>query len=77
LSSNYLEKLFGFNGQVAVVIGGTGVLCGEMAEGLASAGAHVVVAGRSEERGAAQERPLLPLSTRRARRRFKSFAIKC
>ena len=49
---SYLEKLFGFDGQVAVVIGGTGVLCGEMAEGLASAGAHVVIAGRSEERGA-------------------------
>jgi NAD(P)-dependent dehydrogenase (short-subunit alcohol dehydrogenase family) len=51
---SYLEKLFGFDGQVAVVIGGTGVLCGQMAEGLASAGAHVVVAGRSEERGAAR-----------------------
>ncbi len=32
---SYLEKLFSFDGQVAVVIGGTGVLCGEMAEGLA------------------------------------------
>lgn len=51
---SYLEKLFGFDGQVAVVIGGTGVLCGEMAEGLAQAGAHVVVAGRSEERGNAR-----------------------
>ena len=49
---SYLEKLFGFDGQVAVVIGGTGVLCGEMAEGLAQAGAHVVIAGRSQERGA-------------------------
>ncbi len=49
---SYLEKLFGFDGQVAAVIGGTGVLCGEMAEGLAAAGAHVVIAGRSEERGA-------------------------
>ncbi len=51
---SYLEKLFNFNGQVAVVIGGTGVLCGEMAEGLAQAGAHVVIAGRSEERGNAR-----------------------
>lgn len=50
----YLEKLFSFDGQVAVVIGGTGVLCGEMAEGLANAGAHVVIAGRNEERGAAR-----------------------
>ena len=50
----YLEKLFGFDGQVAVVIGGTGILCGEMAEGLGQAGAHVVVAGRNEERGNAR-----------------------
>ena len=51
---SYLEKLFGFDGQVAVVIGGTGVLCGEMAEGLAQAGAHVIIAGRNEERGKAR-----------------------
>ncbi|MCG8450294.1 MAG: SDR family oxidoreductase [Pirellulales bacterium] len=54
MSKNYLEKLFSFDGQVAVVIGGTGVLCGVMAEGLAAAGAHVVIAGRSEERGVAR-----------------------
>jgi NAD(P)-dependent dehydrogenase (short-subunit alcohol dehydrogenase family) len=36
---------------VAVVLGGTGVLGGALAEGLASAGASVVVAGRNEERG--------------------------
>jgi len=48
---DYLTKLFGFDGQVAVVIGGTGVLGGALCEGLAQAGAHVVVAGRSEERG--------------------------
>ena len=35
-----------------MVVGGTGVLCGEMAKGLAQAGAHVVVVGRSEEKGA-------------------------
>jgi len=35
-----------------VVVGGTGVLCGEMAKGLAQAGADVVVVGRSEEKGA-------------------------
>lgn len=51
---SYLDELFGFDGQVAVVIGGTGVLCGEMAEGLALAGAHVVIAGRNEERGQAR-----------------------
>ena len=37
-----------------MVFGGTGVLGGALCEGLAQAGAHVVVAGRSEERG--QER---------------------
>ena len=52
--SDYLQKLFGFDGRVAVVIGGTGVLGGEFCTGLAQAGATVVVAGRSAERG--QER---------------------
>jgi NAD(P)-dependent dehydrogenase (short-subunit alcohol dehydrogenase family) len=51
---SYLESLFSLKDQVAVVIGGTGVLGGELAHGLAAAGAHVVVAGRSEERGQAR-----------------------
>ena len=51
--SHYLQNLFGFDGQVAVVIGGTGVLGGELCKGLAQAGASVVVAGRSVERGQA------------------------
>jgi NAD(P)-dependent dehydrogenase (short-subunit alcohol dehydrogenase family) len=50
-SSDYLLSLFGLDGQVAVVIGGTGVLGGALAEGIAQAGAKVVVAGRSQERG--------------------------
>jgi NAD(P)-dependent dehydrogenase (short-subunit alcohol dehydrogenase family) len=50
-SSNFVTQLFGLDEQVAVVIGGTGVLGGALAEGLAQAGASVVVAGRSEERG--------------------------
>jgi NAD(P)-dependent dehydrogenase (short-subunit alcohol dehydrogenase family) len=54
MSAKYLEKLFGFDGKVAVVIGGTGVLGGELCSGLAQAGARVVVAGRSAQRG--QER---------------------
>jgi NAD(P)-dependent dehydrogenase (short-subunit alcohol dehydrogenase family) len=33
-------------GRVAVVVGGTGVLCGAMAEGLAAAGASVALVGR-------------------------------
>jgi len=50
-SSSFLHRLFGLDDQVAVVIGGTGVLGGALCEGLAQAGARVVVAGRSEERG--------------------------
>ena len=51
MSKDYLHSLFSLEGQVAVVIGGTGVLGGALCEGLAQAGAFVVVAGRSEERG--------------------------
>jgi NAD(P)-dependent dehydrogenase (short-subunit alcohol dehydrogenase family) len=51
MSKDYLHDLFGLDGQIAVVIGGTGVLGGALCEGLARAGALVVVAGRSQERG--------------------------
>jgi NAD(P)-dependent dehydrogenase (short-subunit alcohol dehydrogenase family) len=56
MTAEFLTELFGLDGQVAVVIGGTGVLGGALSEGLARAGAHVVVAGRSEERGQARVR---------------------
>jgi NAD(P)-dependent dehydrogenase (short-subunit alcohol dehydrogenase family) len=49
--SDYLQNMFGFDGRVAVVIGGTGVLGGELCSGLAQAGATIVVAGRSADRG--------------------------
>lgn len=45
--------LFRLDGDRAVVVGGTGVLGGRFCEVLAAAGAEVIVAGRSEERGAA------------------------
>lgn len=54
MPAEYLANLFSLEGQVAVVIGGTGVLGGALSEGLAQAGAHVIVAGRSEERGRAR-----------------------
>ncbi len=49
---SFLKGLFGLEGQVVVVVGGTGVLCGAMAEGIAQAGASVVVAGRDAAKGA-------------------------
>ncbi len=50
----YLKACFGLEGKVAVVIGGTGELCGAMAEGLAGAGAEVVLVGRSREKADAR-----------------------
>lgn len=47
-------KLFDLSGEVAVVIGATGVLGGSLAEGLAAAGARIAVLGRSAERGEAR-----------------------
>lgn len=40
------SDLFSLQGQTAVVIGGTGELCGAIAEGFAAAGAEVVLVGR-------------------------------
>ena len=47
-------SLFDLSGDVAVVIGATGVLGGSLAEGLARAGAKVAVLGRNAERGEAR-----------------------
>ena len=51
MSNSFLDGLFSLAGQTAVLIGGTGVLGGALCDGLAQAGAHVVVAGRSRECG--------------------------
>ena len=45
------NSLFDLTGDVAVVIGATGVLGGALADGLAAAGAKVAVLGRNAERG--------------------------
>ncbi|HBI42693.1 MAG TPA: D-mannonate oxidoreductase [Planctomycetales bacterium] len=45
------SDLFNLKNEIAVVLGGTGVLGGAMADALAGAGARVAVVGRSEERG--------------------------
>lgn len=48
--SKFYEKIFDLQGKVAVVIGGTGVLCGEMARGLLQAGCRVVLVGRNKKK---------------------------
>lgn len=47
---SYLDTLFSLRGKTAVVIGGTGELCGEIAIAFARAGAEVVLVGRSREK---------------------------
>lgn len=54
MANSYLSQLFDLTGKVAVVIGGTGELCGAMAEALAGAGAEVVLVGRNPEKAAAR-----------------------
>lgn len=49
-----MNDLFDLAGKVAVVVGGTGELCGAMAEGLAAAGAEVVLVGRDEAKARAR-----------------------
>lgn len=49
-----MNELFDLAGKVAVVVGGTGELCGAMAEGLAAAGAEVVLVGRDASKARAR-----------------------
>jgi NAD(P)-dependent dehydrogenase (short-subunit alcohol dehydrogenase family) len=66
MSQSFVEQLFGLSGQVAVVIGGTGVLGGALAQGLAQAGASVVVAGRDAAKGEARVKEISALGCRAA-----------
>lgn len=47
-------ELFSLRGKTAVIIGGTGELCGAIAEGFAAAGAHVVLVGRDAAKAEAR-----------------------
>jgi NAD(P)-dependent dehydrogenase (short-subunit alcohol dehydrogenase family) len=47
---SYIDSIFSLKGKTAAVIGGTGELCGTMAEGLSKAGAEVVIVGRNEDK---------------------------
>lgn len=49
---SYLDKLFSLEGKVAIVIGGSGVLGGEMAQALAEAGAKTAVFYSGSREGA-------------------------
>ena len=49
-TASFLKDLFDLSGKTAVIIGGTGELCGTMAVGLARAGAEVVLGGRIPEK---------------------------
>ena len=51
-------NLFDLTEEIAAVIGGTGVLGGAIAEGLALAGAKVAVLGRNQNRGASRTRSI-------------------
>src|SRR5208282_2554524 len=49
MSNALIEDLFSLDGKTAVVVGGGGVLAGELAMGFAGAGANVVIADLNEE----------------------------
>ena len=49
-TASFLKDLFALEGKTAVVIGGTGELCGTMASGLARAGCEIVLVGRIREK---------------------------
>jgi len=54
-----MNKLFELNGEIAVIIGGGGVLGGALAEGLAIAGARVAILDRQRESGEARARQII------------------
>jgi NAD(P)-dependent dehydrogenase (short-subunit alcohol dehydrogenase family) len=49
----FFRNLFDLGEKVAVIIGGTGYLCGAMARGLLQAGCKVVLVGRNEDKAQA------------------------
>ncbi len=52
------NSLFDLTGEVAVVIGATGVLGGALADGLSTAGAKIAVLGRNADRGQARAKAI-------------------
>jgi NAD(P)-dependent dehydrogenase (short-subunit alcohol dehydrogenase family) len=66
------EHLFNLAGKTAVVIGGTGELCGAMAEGMAAAGASIVLVGRD---AAKAEKRLAAIRAAGGRARFEACEV--
>jgi NAD(P)-dependent dehydrogenase (short-subunit alcohol dehydrogenase family) len=62
--------LFSLDGDVAVVIGGGGILAGAMAEGLAKAGARIAIAGRTQQNADARANAILEAGG-------QAFGMKC
>lgn len=58
MKAEYLTHLFGLDGHVAVITGGTGVLGSAMAHGLAAAGARVAIMGRRQAQADAVARDI-------------------
>jgi NAD(P)-dependent dehydrogenase (short-subunit alcohol dehydrogenase family) len=53
VDTEYLNRLFSLQGQVAVITGGSGVLCSAIAAGYARAGAKIAILNRTLEKGEA------------------------
>ncbi|MBB23440.1 MAG: gluconate 5-dehydrogenase [Roseibacillus sp.] len=70
----FLSELFSLEGKIAVVIGGTGELCGAMAEGLSQAGADVVLVGRSEQKAIAR---INAIASKGGRAHFVAADVSC
>jgi NAD(P)-dependent dehydrogenase (short-subunit alcohol dehydrogenase family) len=62
--------LFSLDGEVAVVIGGGGVLGGAMADGLADAGARIAILGRTQQNADARAQEIVS-------RGHEAIAIQC
>ena len=60
-----IEDLFSLAGKTAVVVGGGGVLAGEMSMGLAGAGANIVIADLNEDAARRQAQAVRGLGCRR------------
>lgn len=69
------QEMFCLTGKTAVIIGGTGELCGAIASGMASAGAEVILVGRNAENAARRIGLIDQLTSPQRRCRFVSCDV--